>query len=553
MSNKQYLALSIGPIVKILKEARKTRELWATSYILSTLMKHLMEALDPADDTGTHPNILIPSIPKEVREANLYGAGIYPDLLFMEAEGKTREYIEAAKTKAIEALAKDCLTKEDLEVEGRLEAAVKFWKQYMRICYVLKELPNIEDGRLSLELKRYLESAELEETFLPTEPEWHALYELFDENRIYNTTLSEALRGDNQGVYGPLLSKYSYVPSTYEIAAMELHQTDSIALQCIIAGMKKDSLSEEFYTEIEKDENSKLAKALKPRHKYYCIVRADGDSIGAAIKMLGPKREDYINFSELLAKFGKEAAKVINDYGGKPIYIGGDDLLFLAPMQNGTDTVFDLITKIDDKFLVNDLKKDDSGTKASLSYGLNIAYYKYPLFEAIDDSFGIMLNAKAHETKEGKKKNAVSFHFTKHSGGFFDATFSKDYLALINNATQAFNTAEMQHRKGLVSSLIFKIRTLEALLTNLVDRAEEDQLEQRLGFFFDKYFEEWKGSQGFEKQKKSAKALLYGAYQEVGKDGFLDLYYATMRLIDFINEPNQHAIHDTQNQSATAG
>ena len=42
-----YLAITIGPILKTLMEARRTRELWAGSVLLSTLMKHLILELDP--------------------------------------------------------------------------------------------------------------------------------------------------------------------------------------------------------------------------------------------------------------------------------------------------------------------------------------------------------------------------------------------------------------------------------------------------------------------------------------------------------------------------
>lgn len=552
----QYLALSIGPIVKTLKEARKTRELWAASYLLSTLMKHLMEQLDPADENGKHPNILIPSIPEEVQNATLYGAGIYPDRLFMEADGFTEKQVQGAIKRAFYALAKDCLPEgaDDENHKAKIKKAAKFWEQFLRVVFVLKELPDIKAGKLSLELSLYLESLELEDTLLAEEPELNALYKLFDVNNIYKVPLSDALKGDNRGVYDPTLSGTAYVPPIYEIAAMELHQVDSMKLQTIIGEMKQGDLSEEFYNKIEKDKDkdSKLAKALQPRHKYYCIVRADGDSIGAAIKTLGD-RQAYIDFSELLANFGKDAAEKIDKYGGKPIYIGGDDLLFLAPLHNGNETIFELIKTIDDIFPVEQLATGDANKKASLSYGLNIAYYKYPLFEAIDDSFDIMYKAKGHKTKAGAKKNAVSFHFTKHSGSFFDATFSKDYLALINKATKAFNQQDKQQRRGLVSSLIFKIKILEQLLISLVKKTEADKVKDRLGYFFDKYFEEWKDNEIFKAQKQSAKELLHGAYEEVGEGGFLDLYFATMRLIDFINEPNQHTIHDTENQLATTG
>ncbi len=559
----KYLALTIGPIVKTLMEARKTRELWAASYLLSTLMKHLMKALDDpkveVEKTGEdgqeieimfHPNILIPSIPKEVQKATLYGAGIYPDLLLMKAEYMEEKDVKNAISTAIEKLAKDCLLEEEQKDNETLKNAVDFWKQYLRIPFVLKDLDNIKNGDLSLKLTPYLANADLEDTFLTKEPELHALYHLFDIDRIYKVPLSEALKSKkNRGIYdGILKSDSANVPSTYEVASMELHHHGSEELLNISSSIEKDDPSEEFYAKLEK--NDKLKKHLLPRHKYFCIVRADGDSIGAAIKQL-KNEQNYIDFSEKLAVFGKDAAKKIDTFGGKPIYIGGDDLLFLAPVQNGEKTVFDLIDDLDDVF-----PKEDLHPNSSLSYGLNIVYYKYPLFEAINDSFGIMGKAKKYVNQKKQEKNAVSFHFIKHSGSYFEATFSKEFLAKINEVTKVFNEADPEGRKGLVSSLIFKIKNLETLLLSIFELEERkqaadqnytSQIKDRLASFFEKYFEEWKDDAGFREQKEKARELLLAAYHEVGKDKCLDLYFSTMRLIDFINEPNQLNINDTQN------
>lgn len=91
---KYYLGLTIGPIVKTLLSASKTRHLWAASYSFSYLMKEIAKAFDEQ-----HPGRvwLKPALGDAARQAFLpavdrtnidlknTGAGIFPDHLIMES------------------------------------------------------------------------------------------------------------------------------------------------------------------------------------------------------------------------------------------------------------------------------------------------------------------------------------------------------------------------------------------------------------------------------------------------------------------------------------
>lgn len=548
-----YLALTIGPIIKTLLEARKTRELWAASYLLSTLMKHLVDQLDPDSE-----NVLIPKIPGSVLDKTLYGAGIYPDRLFMQADGWSAKQIDTCIELALRKLAEECLLESeratDKEKEALIDEAMKFWRPFFRIRYVLKELGDITGGNLSKRLTPYLENAELEDTCFPEEPETNELLKLFQEGRIYNTNLSNGLRGDNRGVYGPIMTSSSFFPSTAEIGAIELHTKVPGALFDIADKLReeKEEESETYFRRIE--QHVELRKHFQLRHKYFCIVQADGDSVGKAIQQLKDE-EGYREFSETLASFGADAADIINKYGGKPIYIGGDDLLFLAPVQNGAKTIFNLIQDLDEAFPKEKLHED-----VSLSYGLNIAYYKFPLFEAIADAYAILSEAKQYKSKAGKRKNAVSFRFTKHSGSYFEATFSKSFLEKAIVAIDAFESFSPKGRKGLVSSLMYKVQTLESLLDGMALQKGTEVgdglgLKGRLDHFFDSYFNEWEGETGFVEQREATGDLLLAAYREAGsgKDKWLSLFYATMRLIDFMSETSEQQQYDPENISSAVG
>ena len=141
--------------------------------------------------------------------------------------------------------------------------------------------------------------------------------------------------------------------------------------------------------------------------------------------------EKLRKFSEMMLAYGLEAKKEIKDYGALPVYIGGDDLLFFAPVAsyNGKAdfmTIFDLVAKLDTCFHSFFPLSRNSPT---LSYGISISYYKYPLNEALKKSYDLLLTAKdrfAHDLcKTHPHKNAIAFKMLKHSGQSFGAIIDK--------------------------------------------------------------------------------------------------------------------------------
>jgi CRISPR-associated protein Cmr2 len=545
----KYLALSIGPVIKILLQARKTRELWACSFLLSGLMQRLTEYLDPDKE-----NLLIPAIPDDVKEGTLYGAGIYPDRLFMKADRLTEAHVHTAVRMSLESLARDCMLPAEATDEKEVNAAIAFWERFFRIRFVVAELPDIGGGKLSRELSPILETMELEDTCFPEEPQRDYLHHLFMTERLFRCELVKKLRGENRGRYEKILSRTALFPATHEIASFELFEKEP-DLYLELNKETDDEKNELFYRAIEEKIEYKPLKAFfKPRHKYFCIVQADGDNIGEAVKKLSDEKA-YRNFSGTLARYGQEAAGIINDYGGKPIYIGGDDLLFLAPVRSSEGSLFDLIDKLDKAFPKSGLHSD-----ASLSFGLNIVYYKFPLFEAIGDAYEIL---KAAKDFGNEKKNAVSFRFTKHSGNAFQGVFSKTFLKETSRAIEVFEAYAPKGRTGLVSSLIYKLFTLRKLIESLAQSIEpsdsdlaeaKDIFSERLDNLLDAFFNEWEKEPGFAKQRDAVKALLVQAYVEKGakQEDWTGLFYAAMRLIQFIVSPSEQNKYDTENIAATA-
>ena len=543
-----YLALTIGPILKTLLQARKTRELWAASYLLSRLMEHLCASLDPKGD-----KILIPRLSAGLTSKPLFGAGIYPDRLFMKADhfftisaiaeldtedrpAAVEEYIQTLIDQSVKKLAMECLSGYDA---ATVDQANQFWQSFIRIRFVVQELENIEGGALSSKLSPYLDSMELEDTYFYEAPPRNFFLELLDNEAFFEVALTKHLKA-GKGSYKGIMS--GIYPSTSDIAAYELYKTYPDEMKQLEFNAKDDP-HEKFYENIEN--NPILNRAFHPRHKYFCIVQADGDSIGKAIATLNSEA-GYIQFSEILSEYGQQAADLINSFGGKPIYIGGDDLLFLAPVRSDQGSVFKLMKELDKIFPKEKLHKD-----ATLSFGLNITYYKYPLFEAIADAYKILAKSKEYTSNTGKKKDAISFQFTKHSGSTYKAVYSKTFADSVAVAMEAFHKHSIRQSGGVVSSLIFKLQTLKTLFQELikkVDAENKDALKERLIHTMDHFFNEWKGVSGFDQQKKAIIDLLLAAIEERGQDA-LQLFYPVMRLIQFMIAPDSNQENHNKNDS----
>ena len=240
-----------------------------------------------------------------------------------------------------------------------------------------------------------------------------------------------------------------------------------------------------------------------------------------------------------------KSIEIIEDFGGVPIYAGGDDLLFLAPVV-GKDKchIFALLDKIENQAFknVHDTVeklhlKDEKGKliEASLSFGVSMTYYKYPLYEALECARKLLFN-RAKRT-DGKK--AVAWSLRKHSGGTFDASYSRkdkllheQFMALIDATTE----------KDTVSAVAQKIRQEEELVKIVLDSGEQERIDA----LFDKvlefdvskksYFNAVKTIMPtlYNSTKPSAEKLIKDGHKKEGENYYVRNLYSMLRTAKFI-------------------
>jgi CRISPR-associated protein Cmr2 len=483
-----HLALVLSPITDTITKARKTRELWAASFIFSRTMYHLLS-------TASFGTVIAPAF--SAQKAHSYGAGIYHDRCLMKLNGPELPDVEAWLTAAFKLLA------DELDTDAAL------LRQLIKAEVVVADWGGDPPGNLIHELNRLLDNLELRADYQPIEPE-QTLVKLLDKKiqKLYGV----GYESGKESIFIPMAgAQPARLPSVPEIALRELTQhpeetvktayktfveqpfSDQIEILKGLGGRAKDlkkklkALKERGDVDLSLLEDTQLAnelffqhlkkevgKEIKFRHKYLAVVLLDGDGLGTTISDLKKNNRTFEDFSKKLMAYSDEAVQKVVEYGGTPIYAGGDDLLFLAPVamryNAGPKDVLSLCAELDALF--RDQMKDET---LSLSGGVFVGFYKFPLGEAVAEAKSLEKKAKSfkvydkaddkrpgQEWKPSHTKQAITFAVRKHSGQTFGSTLwlgsqSFPELASILNFDEdleaAFLTSAMRRLQSMPSLL----------------------------------------------------------------------------------------------------
>lgn len=564
MEKNKYIALTLGPIGRVIDLAESTKELWAASYFFSYLAKNIIK--DFAATEADLSNFLLPMIDQSMFKP-AEGAGLFPDrYIFKSKEGDFQLLIDKVDSVLSDVASNICkLTKEKVFAKD----VKSFLLSYLKIYFFEMEFENdVKPREIIQTCEKQLAFLEMQDSFNPTiKDKSNYLQELF---RKVNGNI---LRKDKRfhGFEGSFLSNDAYgktesklFESVIEISAADLKPKLS---EGSILNEKDESLDSDIQDQILK------SKDLRPYHKYIAIVKADGDSIGKALEQI----DDTRLLSKGLLEFNKEVVSIISEYKGKPVYIGGDDLLFFAPVcvraGDAYKTIFDLIKEIDNCFkacLKRNVGKLDK--YPTLSYGVSISYYKYPMFESLDNA-GYLLDsiAKGKKKRECLKKgdvadgvvnllpkNNLTFSLQKHSGQVLSTTIHKDLIPLFNRFVKLISSkigvSDSEEDLQFISSVMYKIREMSPLIEFMMKESNKKELIHN---FFENNFNEdvHKSSRPFFADIQSLLLdatdeieVLYKCYNaELKKtDGngeylvdsakeAIDLTYSTLRFIHFVN------------------
>ncbi len=506
-----YAGFTIGPIYEVLSSARKTRELWFASYIFSWFMEKMIEELSrnsnikfllPYVDNPFKPNNSITgkyhdrfifqsyldknNLFDEIQKASNDTSNFIVDVIDELVKEVGAKYLNNTDKNSIRDILKSYIQRNFVVFDAQsfgTSNIINFINGYLdsmeenrffdtgildRTCFICKALPAVIETNIWVKKKRTRSDTNPEE-----KPEPHFLCPLcfLKFHSLKSGQVKEKIRENN----------FRY-PTILDISAVELLTDKVKAENPIFSDSEKDyefkdieETAKKVCTNDKYTENHLLKKLY---FKYFAIIQADGDNLG---KVIGARTNfnGIVHFSKSLFDFANKAEEIITTYKGYPIYICGDDILAFVPVafkeENGnTKTVIDLAINLSNKY--NELvDKGILGT--SLSIGINIAYYKFPLSLALK-------NARMQLFDVAKKvdgKNALALLLTKHSGHQICFKFqfgSND----INNFSDILRKT-LAEEINFPHSLHHNLSRFKTVIANIPD-------ENRLKAFFENNFNE---------------------------------------------------------------
>ena len=439
-----YLALAIGPIIKTLLIAESTRELWAASYTFSYLIKEIAHRFDEKYDKGQNRRWYKPALGSLARETFLpaaerrelmrdTGVGVFPDHLILDSPdendvAKLRQIALKVIDEFAEKVQQELATAKDEKqrfVYDR-EAVRNYFRAYFQIAIVRKTLNFTEQAKGPIiAMTEVLNVVELRRTV----PDAHS-----DVLKRYfglrgPTTLSvdafenasKEIRSIPEIALGSLIDHYDHLRKEIQ---WSIRQKDHDADHTLDIARN--------FVKTENERHPEQAISFLRGHKYIAIVQADGDGVGKFLQSL--PEEEWGRFSEALGEFSAAAADLVErTAGGLPVYFGGDDALFFAPvLYHGTD-VFTLCRTLDEKFRGYMKNFSSDLPTPTLSFGVAITYAKYPLYEALQHAIDLLLGpakqglkpiSPTEEKPDSDKKpapikNNLAFSLVKGSGNLF--------------------------------------------------------------------------------------------------------------------------------------
>jgi CRISPR-associated protein Cmr2 len=171
-----------------------------------------------------------------------------------------------------------------------------------------------------------------------------------------------------------------------------------------------------------------LFGALSEPYPYVACLVADGDRVGRAIDSLS-SADEHRTFSKALAGFADEARRVVEQqHRGALVYAGGDDVLAFLPLPEALACADDL-RKAFTGAMATACMSIPSERQPTLSVGLGIGH--------VMESMGDLLTLGRQAEREAKRdRNALAVLVDKRSGGMrtWRAQWSAEPVRMLNEA-----------------------------------------------------------------------------------------------------------------------
>lgn len=466
--SKSYIGITIGPIFETMNLVSSPAALWTSSYMFSSVTKKLCEVLVSVYKVRAE-DIISPYFDNEYTFSRKDGVGLYHDrVIFVKPDSFNIDNIRKIKETVVDSLVNTFFG--DIQINGTIysvdkEKVTTYLSEYIMIAAA--EFSAEEKENISLKCGKIMDSLELAKNFVADESQNYIL------DRFTGKSENEGLANEKAEVKGKndLIKK---------VVSEKLNQSEWQLLDKY--GQIKDLPS--------------IAKCDNTGKKYnnYCVLfRADGDNIGEIIGGLADRKDEKTGkvtsaeertreFSKTCMKYCMEAADLVKKYGGVTIYSGGDDLLAILPCKgqiksnesesycDGTFIGFaeNLKTCFNENFrtYIDEIKEFNKKTEnseerkrvPSLSTGAFVFYKKFPLYEAVEKSIGVLFDVAK------TKKNCLAIRLQKHAGQSVELLIPNEKLGKIKELENAVFKKDGNKADDALLSAMHKITLFSSLL-----------------------------------------------------------------------------------------
>jgi len=193
-------------------------------------------------------------------------------------------------------------------------------------------------------------------------------------------------------------------------------------------------------------------------------------------------------------------------------------LLFFAPVVSENGHIFELLKEIREKF--DEKIKNDT---LSISFGLSLSYYKYPLNEALKASVDALEYAKDNG------KNSTTMKLQQHSGQYVQTTIKHSSPSYEEFEKLIKEYLKIEDEKAMLSSFHHTIRKFEDVLKAI--RKDPVAIEN----FFENNFNDAHKRQYEEFTKKLVNYIktIFSDEEDFEKKA-IDRLYASLKIIKFL-------------------
>lgn len=156
-----------------------------------------------------------------------------------------------------------------------------------------------------------------------------------------------------------------------------------------------------------------LTGKFKDPDPYVAILIADGDNMGKALGEF-KNAEELEKFSANLNEFAKNAKNAVEAHQGTLVYSGGDDVVAILPVDKCIECAATLKDGFQEKLKCS---FSNNSLVPTLSVGIGIGHSIEDLEDLLNYARAAEKHAKNPEAGEGKKRNGLAVHVHKRGGG----------------------------------------------------------------------------------------------------------------------------------------